>query len=68
MPHQELKKAISSAVSKHRLDDSATTRIIAWLEQAEAGDFAARDQEEQLQKILSVLPGYQNAPEGDPKS
>ncbi len=59
MPHPKLKEALEKVAEERGLEFAAASRINAWLEQAESGEFAAADREEQLQKILSVLPGHE---------
>jgi hypothetical protein len=67
MPNTYLVKAISEAITRRGLEQSVVQRIVSWLDQAEGGDFAATEKEEQLQKILNKLPGYQGSPEDVPE-
>ena len=61
MPHDKLIEAVKKTVSARGLKSNVSSRIVAWLDQADGGEFAAKDREEQLQKILDVLPGYSEA-------
>lgn len=60
MPHEEVIESVKNAVVARGLPESAADRILAWLEEAETGSFAAREQREQLHKILEVMKGYES--------
>jgi hypothetical protein len=58
MPHKEIIESVKNAVSAKGLPESASDRMLAWLNEAESGSFASSDQREQIHKILDAMVGY----------
>ncbi|MDF1659330.1 MAG: hypothetical protein P1U58_17065 [Verrucomicrobiales bacterium] len=58
MPHEEVIEGVKNAAVAKGLPESAADRILAWLNEAESGSFAAKERREQLHKILEVMHGY----------
>ena len=65
MPHEEVIEGVKNAVSAKGLPNSAADRILAWLNEAESGSFAAKERREQLHKILEVMEGYGSGSQGE---
>lgn len=65
MAHIEIIASVKNAVTRKGLPESAASRILAWLDQAETGIFAASEQREQLHKILEAMDGFVSGDQED---
>ena len=65
MAHREVIESVKNAAARKGLPSSAADRILAWLNQAETGSFAASEQREQLHKILEAMAGSDSEDQDD---
>lgn len=56
MPHERVVKALEDACKRRTLPPEVTRKILAWIQQAETGDFNNKDSDQQLGLILDALP------------